>query len=330
MADFNAWNQPFGMSMGRFSSGFDRMYKVRPVAMHPDGNKDKMEEGGKIILPATALEILTMMHIDYPMQFKLTYNETGRSTHAGVLDFTADDGFVYIPYWMMENMGVEMDENIQVKYQRLPLASFCKIQPQSVDFLDISNPRAVLEAILRDFSCLTVDDVIALHYNNKKYMIKIIELKPAEAVSIVETNVNVEFMAPVGYKDPAEEKEDDVASSAGASSSVMEQDVEDETWKPFMGQGQRLDAKKKANKGGAEPTPKSGLVPPGSSVPKMRRKSEILAAPYQFGKLVLFRPPTSRKRTVSGMSANSSVLGTSPASKSGDHWDNLQPGRTLK
>ncbi len=30
-----------------------------------------------------------------------------------------------------------------------------KFQPQHVDFLDVSNPRAVLEKTLRSFSCVT-------------------------------------------------------------------------------------------------------------------------------------------------------------------------------
>ncbi len=30
-----------------------------------------------------------------------------------------------------------------------------KFQPQHVDFLDVSNPRAVLEKSLRSFSCVT-------------------------------------------------------------------------------------------------------------------------------------------------------------------------------
>ena len=46
------------------------------------------------------------------------------------------------------------------------------------DFLDISNPKAVLEMTLRGFSCLTCGDCICLHYNNKKYYIDIIEAKP--------------------------------------------------------------------------------------------------------------------------------------------------------
>jgi ubiquitin fusion degradation protein 1 len=39
-------------------------------------------------------------------------------------------------------------------------------------------------------------------YNNKKYYIDIIETKPAPAVSIIETDCEVDFAPPLDYKEP--------------------------------------------------------------------------------------------------------------------------------
>jgi len=58
---------------------------------------------------------------------------------------------------MLEEGGV-----LSVKNVSLPKATFVKFKPQSSDFLDISNPRAVLEKQLRAFSCVTVGDQICL------------------------------------------------------------------------------------------------------------------------------------------------------------------------
>lgn len=68
----------------------------------------------------------------------------------------------------------------------LKRATFVKLRPQSKDFLDISNHRAVLEKTLRSYTCLTVGDSIVINYNDKKYFIDILETKPNDAVSIVE------------------------------------------------------------------------------------------------------------------------------------------------
>lgn len=44
---------------------------------------------------------------------------------------------------MMQNIGVDTGDFMKVSTANLPRATFVKIQPQSVNFLDISNPKAV-------------------------------------------------------------------------------------------------------------------------------------------------------------------------------------------
>lgn len=39
-------------------------------------------------------------------------------------------------------------------------------------------------------------------YNNKKYYIDIIESKPSNAISIIETDCEVDFAPPLDYKEP--------------------------------------------------------------------------------------------------------------------------------
>ena len=56
---------------------------------------------------------------------------------------------------------------MQIKSVSLPKGRYVKLQPHTTDFLDISNPKAVLEKTLRSFTCLTVGDQIVIHYNNK-------------------------------------------------------------------------------------------------------------------------------------------------------------------
>jgi hypothetical protein len=53
-----------------------------------------------VIMPPSALDQLTRLNIVYPMLFKLTNKRTNRITHSGVLEFVADEGKVYLPYWV--------------------------------------------------------------------------------------------------------------------------------------------------------------------------------------------------------------------------------------
>jgi hypothetical protein len=92
---------------------------------------------------------------------------------------------------MMENLQLNQGDLIQIESVTLPVATYAKFQPQSVEFLDITNPKAVLENTLRNFACLTKGDIIAIMYNNKSYELLVLELKPEDAVSIIECDMNV-------------------------------------------------------------------------------------------------------------------------------------------
>jgi len=92
-----------------------------------------------------------------------------------------------------------------------------KLQPQHVDFLEISDPRAVLEYALRNFSCVTKGDVIQLPFNNKNYHFELKEVEPQDAACIIETDCNVDFDAPVGY---TENHGKDASSSSSSGGGV--------------------------------------------------------------------------------------------------------------
>lgn len=86
---------------------------------------------------------------------------------------------------MMQQLLIGEGEIINITNVSLATATYAKFQPQSIDFLDISNPKAVLarcityalpltfsrlENTMRKFSCLTEGDIFAIEYNNKVHL----------------------------------------------------------------------------------------------------------------------------------------------------------------
>ncbi|MCL7025773.1 hypothetical protein MKW94_001412 [Papaver nudicaule] len=194
-------------------------------------------------MPPSTLERLASLRIDYPMLFEVRNAATERVSHCGVLEFSAEEGMIYMPYWMIQNMLLEVGGTVRVKNVTLPKGTYVKLQPHTKDFLDISNPKAVLETTLRNFSCLTTGDSIMVAYNNKQYYIDIVESKPANAVSIIDTDCEVDFAPPLDYVEP-KRPAPSVPSSKGkaAVSAVQDPQVEEEPkFKPFTGGGRRLD-----------------------------------------------------------------------------------------
>uniref|UniRef100_A0A7R9WXA3 Uncharacterized protein n=1 Tax=Craspedostauros australis TaxID=1486917 RepID=A0A7R9WXA3_9STRA len=242
----NSWAFPGAGGMGGYRSSrrFEEQYHCYSVAY---ADKSHLEKGDKILLPPSAFDQLARLQVDYPMLFRLTSTTDTNMTHCGVLEFTAEEGTCYIPFWMMQNLLIEEGAVITVSNVSLPKATFVKLQPQHVDFLEISNPRAVLEHALRNFSCVTKGDVIQIPYNNKNFHFALKEVEPQDAACIIETDCNVDFDAPVGYQEPNYNKSEtsgpgstgDARSSQcpspttlSTASSIPSQMVDDETSKP--------------------------------------------------------------------------------------------------
>jgi len=156
--------------------------------------------GDKIILPTSILEILIELEVEYPMIFEIVTNQ--KKTNCGVLEFTAEEGTCFVPNWIMKNLDINEGQSVYIRNVSLPQATFIKFKPvlnlckTQLEFLELTDPRAVLEHVLRSFSCATIGDKIHFDYNFKEYIIEIIDVKPKKACCIIEADIEVEFEEP--------------------------------------------------------------------------------------------------------------------------------------
>jgi len=257
---------PLFFGGGRAIGGrFEQTYKCYPVAFI---RRDELEAGGKIILPPSALDRLTQLNVQYPMIFELSTRGGKTKVHAGVQEFVAEEGFCYMPYWLMQNLLIQEGNYVVVKSASLPVGSFVKLQPHSKTFLDISNPKAVLERALRGFTALTKGEEICIQYNNKNYYLTVLEAEPPHpsgGINIVEADVRVDFAAPRDYKEPtAAASNNSAAATTTATTAPVSipgatapsaatattpttcsslEKKEDPKFKAFVGAGQRLDGR---------------------------------------------------------------------------------------
>lgn len=255
----------FFEGFGYHGTSFEQTYRCYPASFI---EKPQLEVGDKIIMPPSALDRLASLHIDYPMLFELRNAATERVSHCGVLEFIAEEGMIYMPYWMMQNMLLQEGDIVRVKNATLPKGTYVKLQPHTKDFLDISNPKAILETTLRNFSCLTTGDSIMVAYNNKKYYIDIVETKPSSAISIIETDCEVDFAPPLDYKEPERPQQPSMAPNR-APAQVPEPEPEEPRFSPFTGSGRRLDGKPSKHQA------------PASSLPSKQTQPEVASSARQ-------------------------------------------------
>lgn len=239
---------------------FEEQFRCYPISLMTDNiRKDEANYGGKIFLPSSSLSKLTKLNIKYPILFKLTNILNESTTHSGVLEFIAEEGRAYIPQWMMNVIEISPGNLIRITNCDLPLGNYVKIEPQSVDFLEISDPKAVLENFLRNFSTLTVNDIIEIKYNDIVYGIKILDVKPISnnnGICVVETDLETEFVPPVGYVEPdykalsSQTSTDDKNNSFGTQFKNLPSNIRFATTnnsssqKKFVGVGNKLKKKK--------------------------------------------------------------------------------------
>ena len=131
----------------RFKDSF-RCHSVSLLAAEQQRDGDRLEYSDKIILPPSCLEKLARLEITYPMMFEISNpRQAQHRLHCGVLEFVAQEGMVYLPYWMMENMRLNEGDIVHLRSATLQKGRYVKLQPQTTDFIKISNPKAVLETV---------------------------------------------------------------------------------------------------------------------------------------------------------------------------------------
>ncbi|GAA5848323.1 hypothetical protein JCM8547_004478 [Rhodosporidiobolus lusitaniae] len=197
------------------ASAFRRQYRAYSTAILEvqqgrsySGGRSNLMFGGKIVMPPSALEELTQLDIELPINFEITNPANpDLNTHVGVLEFIADEGCVNLPQWIMDQLRLNEGDPIRLVGGRYPKGKLVKIQPQSVDFLEISDPKAVLETALGNFACLSAGDIIEIGYHSLTFRLLIMEITPpGPAISLLDTDLEVDFAPPVGYVEPEYKK----------------------------------------------------------------------------------------------------------------------------
>ncbi|XP_012837827.1 PREDICTED: ubiquitin fusion degradation protein 1-like [Erythranthe guttata] len=73
-----------------------------------------LETCDKIILPPSSLSLILYNKIQYPLVLKLQSYNTNAISYSGVMEFNAEEGNVYLPEWMIQNLNIQEGESIVV------------------------------------------------------------------------------------------------------------------------------------------------------------------------------------------------------------------------
>jgi len=169
---------------------------------HPDASETIKSHPASIILPEQYLLLLNASDAELPWHFEISNPENGLRTCCAVIMFTADRGTSHVPQWIQDNLGLKDGDMMSVVLKKLVIGEFAKLQPQSVEFLEVKDPKTALESNLRNFQCISVGDVIPVCYEGSMYRLAVLETKPENSICITNSDLTIDFAPPVGYVEP--------------------------------------------------------------------------------------------------------------------------------
>ncbi|KAE8972038.1 hypothetical protein PR003_g26672 [Phytophthora rubi] len=218
----------------RLTGGIKYLQQLRPVPTASDGDK--------ISLPVSALEELNPQNaLELGVfTFELSFDQQQqqqeepkekRLTHAGVLEFVAEEGTVGLPPKVAASLfghSRQLPDSIQVRFVRLEKGRFASLQPRGDGFGERQiDFKHMMERSLKAHTTLTEGDVLFVRHGRETFEVLVAELKPERAVNILNTDLEVDIIpseAVARAKEAEKHREEEAARAVGMAQ-------EKEQWK---------------------------------------------------------------------------------------------------
>jgi ubiquitin fusion degradation protein 1 len=141
---------------------------------------------------------------------------------------------------MLEDLCINEGDTINVELVLPVTGSFIKIRPHETAFIDLPDPKAVLELcfstdyqVLANSSTITVFD----KQSEKSYLVDIVETQPSDYIKMIDTDIEVDFDKPLDYIEPIPSPE---PSPPPSPVNTFNQST---GFVPFSGKGYKLGSK---------------------------------------------------------------------------------------
>ena len=209
----------------------------------PEELTNKLKHSNKILLPPSILyELNQQEELDkYIMFFEVTNAKLQYGLVCGVQEFSAPPGICHVPYHIMDTIGITEGNQVEIEKISLVQGSYMKLRPHKTAFINLPDPKEILEKIMSsDYPVVTQGQTIELFHEGIKYPIDIVETKPAEVISIVNTDINIDFEQPLDYVEPPLKSVPLEPQNSPTRAERLKKMKTTDKFTPFYGKGNRL------------------------------------------------------------------------------------------
>ena len=180
------------------------------IFYHNFENVEFLENSNKIILPKRILYQLSQNNnIVYPLYFKINNSENLFSVH----EFLEDIDHVYISRDLFHELRMEYDMpyTLTLYNQELVKGTKIRLQPHNQDMYEIENIKEYLEENLTKlYTCLMKDQTLSIPYDHTNIYFNVVNCEPEDLISIIDTDIEVDFAKPLDYVEPKPFKKDNL------------------------------------------------------------------------------------------------------------------------
>ena len=159
----------------------------------------RLEYGNKILISASVLPDLDIS--DGPILFKL--ENADKFVYTAMHEYVDSPGLCFLPHRLLCSLGVADGDSITVSQAKdLPTGEFLKIKPFETAFIELVDPKAILEKFISsNYPILSQGEIIVIKYLDNEYHIEITECKPNTTIQTLNCDINLEFEQPYDYKE---------------------------------------------------------------------------------------------------------------------------------
>lgn len=156
--------------------------------------------------------------LPHPLTFRLVNSLNGRVVHAGILEFSAEEGQAGLSQFLLQALGLseglstvdsdapitspsiphtlEKTQRVTIHAQQLPKGTYVKLRPLEAGY----NPedwKALLEQYLqKNFTTLTKGEILTIPAGRERFQFLIDEFTPGgEGICVVDTDIEVDIEA---------------------------------------------------------------------------------------------------------------------------------------
>ena len=168
---------------------------------------NELEHSNKTLIPAACIPDLNLDAGTTYIEI-INPNINDKIAVCSVHEYTETPGIIFIPSRIMQTLGINASENIKVNQKiDIPKGEFIKIKPYEKAFIELSDPKAVLERHISQFyPVLSKGELISIKFAGKEHQIEIVETRPENVIQTTNCDINLEFARPYDMG-PEETKE---------------------------------------------------------------------------------------------------------------------------